>query len=63
MKQKHNSHICWALERQLSTESTTMHLQVIIRKLLVLTKVYFVHVYPQIPLLWSNIRLLILNTI
>ena len=23
-----------------------------------LTKVNFVHVYPQIPLLWSNIRLL-----
>ena len=28
-----------------------------------LTKVNFVHVYPQILMLWSNIRLLILNTI
>ena len=24
-----------------------------------LTKVSFVHVYPQIPLLWSNVRLLV----
>ena len=24
-----------------------------------LTKVNFVHVYPQIPLLWSNVRLLV----
>ena len=28
-----------------------------------LTKVNFVHIYPQILMLWSNIRLLIKNTI